>query len=84
VSSITDNTTGDYTVNFTTAMPDANYAASLSGQWLADLGSNDSVTAFPLIGRLTTAVQAGSLRCKFRQFGGNDIDPARYFVAIFR
>jgi hypothetical protein len=26
VSSITDNTTGDYTVNFTTAMPDANYA----------------------------------------------------------
>jgi hypothetical protein len=27
VSSITDNATGDYTVNFTTAMPDANYAA---------------------------------------------------------
>ena len=26
VSSITDNNTGDYTVNFTTAMPDANYA----------------------------------------------------------
>jgi hypothetical protein len=27
VSSITDNGTGLYTVNFTTAMPDANYAA---------------------------------------------------------
>ena len=26
VSSITDNGTGDYMVNFTTAMPDANYA----------------------------------------------------------
>jgi hypothetical protein len=26
VSGITDNGTGDYTVNFTTAMPDANYA----------------------------------------------------------
>jgi hypothetical protein len=26
VSSITDNGTGDYTVNFTTAMPNANYA----------------------------------------------------------
>ena len=26
VSSITDNGTGDYTVNFTVAMPDANYA----------------------------------------------------------
>ena len=28
VSSITDNGTGDYTVNFTNAMPDANYAFS--------------------------------------------------------
>ena len=28
VSSITDNNTGDYTVNFTTAMPDANYSVS--------------------------------------------------------
>ena len=28
VSSITDNGTGDYTVNFTTAMPDANYCFS--------------------------------------------------------
>jgi hypothetical protein len=27
VSSITDNGTGDYTINFTTAMPDANYAS---------------------------------------------------------
>jgi hypothetical protein len=27
VSSITDNGTGDYTVNFTTAMPDVNYSA---------------------------------------------------------
>ena len=31
VSSITDNGTGDYTVNFTTAMPDANYAATCGG-----------------------------------------------------
>lgn len=33
VSSITDNGTGDYTVNFTTAMPDANYgvSATISG-----------------------------------------------------
>ena len=28
VSSITDNGVGDYTVNFTTAMPDANYAVT--------------------------------------------------------
>jgi hypothetical protein len=31
VSSITDNGTGDYTVNFTTAMPDVNYAIAMSG-----------------------------------------------------
>ena len=31
VSSITDNGTGDYTVNFTNAMPDANYVSFFSG-----------------------------------------------------
>ena len=31
VSSITDNGVGDYTVNFTNAMPDANYAAVMNG-----------------------------------------------------
>ena len=31
VSSITDNGTGDYTVNFTTAMADANYSAHWHG-----------------------------------------------------
>lgn len=30
VTSITDNGTGDYTVNFTTAMPDANYCVTIS------------------------------------------------------
>jgi hypothetical protein len=32
VSSITDNGTGDYTVNFTTALVDANYAPVVSGR----------------------------------------------------
>lgn len=35
VSSITDNGQGDYTINFTTAMPDANYAAFFGGQSVA-------------------------------------------------
>jgi hypothetical protein len=30
VSSITDNGTGDYTINFATAMPDADYSVSIS------------------------------------------------------
>ena len=32
VSSITDNGTGDYTVNFTTAMPDANFSGLATGE----------------------------------------------------
>ena len=31
VSSVTKNGTGDYTVNFTTAMPDVNYATQITG-----------------------------------------------------
>jgi hypothetical protein len=41
VSSITDNGTGDYTVNFTTAMPDANSSVLLSSR----LGNNEEVFA---------------------------------------
>ena len=52
VSSITDNGVGDYTVNFTTAMPDANYATCGS----AVRGSNDNnlEVRFPLSGTYTT------------------------------
>ena len=38
VSSVTRNGTGDYTVNFTTAMPDANYSVSFGGQSVASSG----------------------------------------------
>lgn len=38
VSSITDNGTGDYTVNFTTAMPDANY--SVAGTAMYSISTN--------------------------------------------
>lgn len=31
VTSVTKNNTGDYTINFTTALPDANYAVAISG-----------------------------------------------------
>jgi hypothetical protein len=59
VSSITDNGTGDYTVNFTTAMPDANYCAvALSGGVSGGsyITSVDQVTA-----RSTTAMRVLTL-----------------------
>ena len=40
VSSITDNTTGIYTVNFTNAMPDVNYSATASS------GTNHATSVF--------------------------------------
>lgn len=39
VSSITDNGVGDYTVNFTTAMPDANYCPAFSANFQDASGS---------------------------------------------
>ena len=44
VSSITDNGTGDYTVNFTTAMSDANYAVNATSKWAS--GNEGEVTVY--------------------------------------
>ena len=65
VSSITDNGNGDYTVNFTTAMPDANYAVSISAASSA-ISSNlctklQSTTASASNVRVTTASGGGIL-----------------------
>ena len=39
VSSITDNGTGDFTVNFSNAMPDRNYVVLTEGNWAASGGA---------------------------------------------
>ena len=55
VSSITDNGTGDYTVNFTTAMPDTKYTASfLSNQTISrtDSGSQSINSLRMITGRI--------------------------------
>ena len=40
VSSITDNGTGDYTVNFTTAMPNANYTVAGTVKYIENDGAS--------------------------------------------
>jgi hypothetical protein len=73
VTSITDNGTGDYTVNFTTAMPDANYAP-------AGVVDNGDVSAFWL---KPVTYSTGSFR--FR--AGNttlNYDPTVASVEFFR
>ena len=63
VSSITDNATGDYTVNFSTAMSDANYASTGSAQ--AQPGSFDAFF------QLTTSANPTTSACRFLvQFPG--------------
>jgi hypothetical protein len=44
VSSITDNGTGDYTINFTTAMPNANYAAGGILSWTNGVNASGAVS----------------------------------------
>lgn len=77
VSSITDNGVGDYTVNFTSALADANYAcAGMSGSPTAADTINDFVAA--------TGPAAGSVRFGVRTLGGAFFDATQVHIAIFR
>ena len=77
VTSITDNGTGDYTVNFTTAMPDANY--SICGSCSEGTGTSSWVTA------VQTAVYATS-SCRLFLYNRvpNVTDAANVNVSVFR
>ena len=74
VSSITDNGTGDYTVNFTTAMPDVNYAIT---------GTALTTTNETFIGRVSS-VLAGSCRLLVFNRAGTVTDTDWTNVSIFR
>lgn len=76
VSSITDNGVGDYTVNFTTAMPDANYSCvGTCGETAS--GGNSVLQTY-------TAV-SGNIRVTSRASSSNSFqDSVNVFVSIFR
>jgi hypothetical protein len=76
VSSITDNGTGDYTVNFTVAMPDANYAFAGSGD---NTSSTTAVMWQSSVSRTTTA-----LRVTTGLPGSTLGNPANVNVVVFR
>ena len=77
VTSITDNGTGQYAVNFTTALPDANYAVLLS----IGSGTGGSSTVTSLTGaRTTTSTNVTTLTSSGASFDDN----ANVQVAIFR
>jgi len=85
VSSITDNGTGSYTVNLTTAMVDGNYSVvalgSPSGTWVA--------TCSPVLGnRAAVTVPAPSVSSfsisYVNQAAGSAFDVEYAFATIFR
>lgn len=82
VSSVFKNATGDYTINFTTAMPDANYAVVTSS---GDTGS----TAMLSLGITdSTSVRSASsvrVKAKWQSAGTTNVsDVNEGHVAIFR
>jgi len=78
VSSITDNGTGDYTVNFTNAMPDANYSVTgISGQENTTPNSNEA-----FLRMMTRATN--NCRVSPADNVNNAVDAAGVCVSIFR
>jgi hypothetical protein len=65
VTSITDNGTGDYTVNFTTAMPDANYSVNINASpiygvaWIGGVGVFSEGASATEVAPTTTAFRFG-------------------------
>jgi len=60
VTSITDNGSGDYTINFTTAMSDANYSAVLTGRRADETGdTNFGIVFYSDASYLSTSLRIG-------------------------
>jgi hypothetical protein len=84
VASVLKNGTGDYTVTFTTAMPDANYCVVFGCGFTQGTSGNQSMTVGSI--REGTAPLAGSLRFTVNAANGstNVADVAHGTVAILR
>jgi hypothetical protein len=76
VSSITDNGTGDYTVNFTTAMPDDDYAEAFGNLWT---GVSPYIAVPRTTTKLTTSLTYGMIKAN-----GAFVDENNQSVTIFR
>lgn len=79
VTSITDNAVGDYTVNFTTAMPDTNYAVAGVSSNLSASAGTDGAKINPMSTYTTT-----QMRFSTKEVGGGTNDMSLNCVQIFR
>jgi hypothetical protein len=86
VSSITDNGTGDYTVNFTSALADANYAVVGIGTSVGngDPGSNVVVIKAPSETSAATTMSTSAVRVITGRFSSQIVDLAYVLISVFR
>jgi hypothetical protein len=82
VTSITDNATGDYTVNFTTAMPDINYTTV--AQTSSDSGTALIVNINSNSANNTAPTTSATRMLTFTRSGGTATDSPYVNVSIFR
>lgn len=83
VSSITDNGTGDYTINFTTALADANY--SVVGEVSTSSGSNNIMSINSTASATVSAPTTSACRvASTNRNAGNAQDADYVCVSIFR
>jgi hypothetical protein len=80
VSSITDNGTGDYTVNYTAAMPDVNYCSLATGTGQVTV----SIDGYANLRDPQTEKKVGSVRVQQVTSTGSPYDTNNMNVAIFR
>jgi hypothetical protein len=86
VSSITDNGTGDYAINFTNAMSNASYSAVASVNSLGSVNSSsNSAMVFARSGATNVAPSTTSMACcAFHPVNTVNQDVSSYCVAVFR
>jgi hypothetical protein len=82
VSSITDNATGNYTINFTTAMPDINYCVCSNGSPAYGVADFTSVGLFSTAAAAEVAPTVSAARIVTRATSVSDL---KYItVSVFR
>lgn len=85
VSSVLDNGTGDYTINFTTAMPDANYSSVMTGVQTTSTGTTAAQYILGVDSAATPSASSIKLYTKYiRPDTSGFIDLEYINVAIFR
>jgi hypothetical protein len=84
VSSITDNGTGDYTVNFTNALSDANYCVTTTSQVISDQSGSYQFGLRTLTGTSTAPTTKTTSAVRLLSRRESDFDLQNCNVAIFR